>query len=102
MDLAIRTALAALSSEADFNEHGVVVDAVQDGLTIQPVSCVGIIEKALQNSTDANRNRLFLRLIDEQHRFWISLHAKGYDKVRWGVMEHGRYYEQIEVRVCPN
>lgn len=82
------------SSELD---HG---DALTKG-SIQPVSCVQVIEQAHMNSTDANRNRLFLRLIDEEPRFWISLHAKGYDKVRWGVMEHGRYYEQIEVCIIP-
>lgn len=65
---------------------------------IQPVDCAQTVEESLANSTDANRNRMFLRLIDENPRFWISLHAKGYDPVRWGIMEHGKYYEQVEVR----
>ena len=74
------------------SSHGALAEGY-----IQPVSCDATIAKAQRNSTDANRNRLFLRLIDDEPRFWISLHAKGYDKVRWGVMDHGKYYEQIEV-----
>lgn len=65
--------------------------------SIKPVDCIDIIEKAQQNNTDANKNRLFLRYVDGNPRYWISLHAKGYDPVRWGVMDHGRYYEQVEV-----
>lgn len=84
----------------DATSDGMVLDTLfQKNATLQPVSCVQIIENSQRNSTDANRNRLFLRLVDEEPRFWISLHVKGYDKVRWGVMEHGRYYEQIEVRI---
>lgn len=75
----------------------VSVDRTRDA--IQPIACIDTIEKNHRNSTDANRNRLFLRYIDEFPRYWISLHAKGYDKVRWGIMEHGRYYEQSEVGV---
>jgi hypothetical protein len=83
----------SLGGSPDIN-HGALANG-----SIQPVSCDATIEKSQRNSTDANRNRLFLRLIDDEPRFWISLHAKGYDKVRWGVMDHGKYYEQIEVSI---
>ncbi len=73
------------------------IDGSQVVGSIQPVSCQEAIHTSLKNSSDANLNQLYLRYIDDDPRFWISLHVKGYDKVRWGVMDHGRYYEQIQV-----
>jgi hypothetical protein len=64
-----------------------------------PVSCVNLVERSQRNSTDKNNNRLFLRYTKDHPQFWISLHEKNFDQVRWKTFHVGRYYEQTQVRL---
>jgi hypothetical protein len=61
---------------------------------LQPVSCSNLLARNLVNSTSVNGQRLFLRYTKDEPRFWLSLHIKKYDPVRWATMDYGRYYEQ--------
>ena len=62
--------------------------------TLRPVSCPNLIARNLANSTSDNGQRLFLRYTKDEPRFWLSLHTRKYDPVRWATMDYGRYYEQ--------
>eukprot|EP00934_Nitzschia_sp_Nitz4_P002229 Nitzschia sp. Nitz4//scaffold676_size1792//391//1597//NITZ4_009313-RA/size1792-snap-gene-0.3-mRNA-1//1//CDS//3329556428//2229//frame0 len=60
----------------------------------ETVSCNELMEKSYRHTAPINHSDLFLRYTDGDPRYWISLHSKEYDPVRWGIMEHGKYYEQ--------
>jgi len=65
---------------------------------VPPVSCSKVLRNARTNSNitlDPNQGKLFARYtIDEPH-FFISVHEKQYDKVRYKMFElDGTYYER--------
>lgn len=66
---------------------------------IQRVQCKELINRSYPkgDNVTSNREKMNLRLTEDGPSFWISLHAKEKDKIRWSIMERGRYYEQIEV-----
>lgn len=40
-------------------------------------------------------NGVNIKLTDTEPPFWISLHDQALDHLRWGIMEKGKYYEQV-------
>ena len=59
---------------------------------VVPVQCVSLLGSNI--TEEKNDHRMFLRYTVEEPHFWISLHEKNYDPVRWQVMHYGKYYEQ--------
>ena len=67
----------------------------------RPVLCNRLLESSM-NASDARKKRLFLRYTKDYPHFWISLHSKKYDPVRWATLQYGRYYEQKLVSLPTN
>lgn len=66
---------------------------------LPPVSCRDIVtmdRNAPREVSDPNRGIMHGRYTTTKPSFWISLHNKAFDGTRWGVMEFGFYYEQLQ------
>ena len=53
--------------------------------------CSKNVDKAFE---DPNKGVLHGKQVELDPKFWISLHHQQFDPTRWGIMEHGFYYEQ--------
>ena len=67
---------------------------------LQPIRCEQYLEdiyRGVINISDPNGSKVYGRRIDGMsgHPFWVSVHDKEFDKVRWGtVFIDGQYYER--------
>lgn len=65
----------------------------------KPFSCTKLLEEMRNNNEtllnlDPNNKLLYARQSDFAPSFWISLHQKVVDQVRWVIYDTGRYYEK--------
>ena len=74
------------------NINGMFKSSIIESNRLAPVSCVHLLASDAAELKDPNRHRMFLRYTTDH--FWISLHEKNYDPVRWQTMHYGKYYEQ--------
>jgi hypothetical protein len=68
---------------------------------LKPISCQKFIDEAKRGTyrgrqvIDPNLKKgRFTRQTTTEHPFWISIHNKQFDNVRWGIYENGWYYER--------
>jgi hypothetical protein len=62
------------------------------------VSCPAVLRDTRAKGADfenldPNNGTLYGKLVNRNPRFWISLHNAKFDLTRWGIMNHGDYYE---------
>lgn len=94
--------LLSLNSTKTPNEALSSLEALQSRLAekgVPPVSCSNVLHDARTNasaSLDPNHGQLFARYTLEEPHFYISVHNKAYDKVRYELFETtGFYYERV-------
>jgi hypothetical protein len=59
------------------------------------VNCSALLEEVMQEIRwDPNKGELFLRYTKLHPQFWISIHNFAFDKVRYGTLQWGKYYEK--------
>jgi hypothetical protein len=68
---------------------------------LKPIFCQEFIDEAKSGTyrgrqvIDPNLKKgRFTRQTTTEHPFWISIHNKEFDNVRWGIYENGYYYER--------
>lgn len=81
--------------EADIAPRRQLKTTSVDSPWIDPVNCGELLQTA--DNMDDNENRMNVRYTRTDPRFWISIHSKDYDSVRWGIFDYGKYYEQAQV-----
>lgn len=64
----------------------------------KPLDCQSFLKKArqpgIETVEDPNNGILHGKQVEIDPKFWISLHNKEFDDVRWHLMEFGLYYER--------
>lgn len=60
-----------------------------------PISCNALVQRFEQGHLqDPNEGIIHKRYTIDDPQFWVSLHKKPYDGVRWSIMQYGFYYER--------
>lgn len=74
-------------------------DATDDAIIIgndSVVNCPALVQQVHRGlrPDDPNQGHLYARYTKLQPQFWVSLHTFDYDKVRYGTLHWGKYYEK--------
>jgi FkbM family methyltransferase len=61
----------------------------------ETVDCPALLQEVRNGHRwDPNQGRIYARFTKLHPQFWISLHTFDYDKVRFGTLHWGKYYEK--------